>query len=148
MNENTNQNKKFSLKSKKLSVHSMSNFDFRMSIKSKTLKEEQLKYDKLIEELSNEISKKLSFGLDELNLKLSKEYNLQDIVKYILKKNNRNKKQITILRYFLFQNPTLLETMNLTSKYLETKEILNKIAIQILKKKKYPKIMWFFTTDK
>ena len=133
MNENTNQKKKFSLKSKKLSVHSMSNFDFRMSIKSKTLKEEQLKYDKLIEELSNEISKKLSFGLDELNLKLSKEYNLQDIVKYILKKNNRNKKQITILRYFLFQNPTLLETMNLTSKYLETKEILNKIAIHIKK---------------
>ena len=51
-----------------------------------------------------EITEKLSLGIDEFNLKLSTEVNLQDLVKYILKKifffitekdgNNRNKREL------------------------------------------------------
>ena len=133
MKETSNKKQKSPGKSKKTTNTLFSNFDFKMSLKSKRLKHEQLKYDKLIEELSTDISKKLSYGLDETNIKIAKEINLQDIVEYILKKENRNKNDVLIIRYFLFQYPALLDSMNLGSRYYETKEILNKIAIHLKK---------------
>ena len=133
MKETLNKKQKSPGKSKKGANSLFSNLDFRISLKSKRLKQEQLKYDKLIEELSTDISKKLSYGFDETNIKIPKEYNLQDIVKYILKKENRNKNDVLIIRYFLFQYPALLDSLNLGSRYYETKEILNKIAIHLKK---------------
>ena len=125
-------------KNKKQNLISLFNSDFKMSMRTKRLKEEQIKYDKIIEELSIEITKKLSYGIDEFNMRLSRDVNLQEIVKYILKKESRNKNHVIILRYYLFKFPSLLETMNLSLKYFETKEILNKIAIH-LKKEEVPK---------
>ena len=133
MEENFFKNKKSPLKKKKTNRISIDNLNFKMSIKSKKLKQEQMKYDKLIEEISTEITKKLSLGIDEFNLKLSTEVNLQDLVKYILKKDFRSKNHVVIIRYYLFQFPTLLEAMNLSLKYYENKDILNKIAIHLKK---------------
>ena len=73
-------------KNKKPNLISLFNSDFKMSMRTKRLKEEQLKYDKIIEELSIEITKKLSYGIDEFNMRLSRDVNLQEIVQYILKK--------------------------------------------------------------
>ena len=127
-------NKKSKSPGKKRSKNfSLLDFDFRMSMRTKKLRQEQMKYDKIIDDLSNEISKKLSYGIDESNMKLSLDINLQDVVKYILKKESKNKYHVIIIRYYLFQFPTLLETMNLSLKYYETKEILNKIAIHLKK---------------
>ena len=144
MKETLNKKQKSPGKSKKTANSLFSNFDFRMSLKSKRLKQEQLKYDKLIEELSNDISKKLSLGFDETNIRIPKEYNLQDIVKYILKKENRNKNDVLIIRYFLFQYPALLDSMNLGSRYYETKEILNKIAMHLKKEEIQKKNVVFY----
>ena len=105
----------------------------RMSLKSKRIRQEQLKLEKEIEELANEILKKISYGIDEFNVKLPKDINLQEYIKYILNKDSRNKYQIIVLRYYLSQFSSLLETMNLSTKYFATKEILNKIAIHLKK---------------
>ena len=49
MEENFFKNKKSPLKKKKTNRISIENLNFKMSIKSKKLKREQMKYDKLIE---------------------------------------------------------------------------------------------------
>ena len=91
------------------------------------------KYEKEIEDLSNEILKKISYGIDEFNIKISKKINLQEYIKYILNKETRNKSHIILLRYYLSRFSSLLESMNLSNKYYATKEILNKIAIYLKK---------------
>ena len=134
MKENIDNNIfKFNDKHKKTNLISLFNSDFKKSLVTKRLQEEQLKLEREIEELSNEINKKLSYGIDEFNMRLSKDINLNEMVKYILKKETRNKNDVLILRYYLFKFPSLLETMNLSFRYYETKEILNKIAIHLKK---------------
>ena len=138
MEENIIPKKSKSPGKKRSKNFSLLDFDFRMSMRTKKLRQEQMKYDKIIDELSNEISKKLSYGIDESSMKLSTDENLQDVVRYILKKESKNKYHVIIIRYYLFQFPALLETMNLSLHYYETREIINKIAIH-LKKEEVPK---------
>ena len=126
-------NKNSPSKKNQSSKKSLANCGFPMSMKEQKIKREQLKIDKLIEEISTEITKKLSFGIEEMNLKLSKEVNLQDLVKYILQKDSRTKNHIIILKYYLCKFPTLLETMNLSINNFENKDILNKIATHLKK---------------
>ena len=111
----------------------LSDSKMKMPIKSKKYREEELRMEEIIDNLSNEITKNTlnENGEEIYNIKLPKSLNLKEIIKYILEKEVRKKNYIILLRYYLTQFQSLLETINLSNKYYETKEIVNKIAMYI-----------------
>ena len=111
----------------------LSDSKMKMPIKSKKYREEELRMEEIIDNLSNEITKNTlnENGEEIYNIKFPKSVNLKEIIKYILEKEVRKKNYIILLRYYLTQFQSLLETINLSNKYYETKEIVNKIAMYI-----------------
>ena len=111
----------------------LSDSKMKMPIKSKKYREEELRMEEIIDNLSNEITKNTlnENGEEIYNIKFPKSVNLKEIIKYILEKEIRKKNYIILLRYYLTQFQSLLETINLSNKYYETKEIVNKIAMYI-----------------
>ena len=111
----------------------LSDSKMKMPIKSKKYREEELRMEEIIDNLSNEITKNTlnENGEEIYNIKFPKSVNLKEIIKYILEKEVRKKNYIILLRFYLTQFQSLLETINLSNKYYETKEIVNKIAMYI-----------------
>ena len=111
----------------------LSDSKMKMPIKSKKYREEELRMEEIIDNLSNEINKNtLNENGEELcNVKFPKNVNLKEIIKYILEKEVRKKNYIILLRYYLTQFQSLLETINLSNKLYEAKEIVNKIAMYL-----------------
>ena len=111
----------------------LSDSKMKMPIKSKKYREEELRMEEIIDNLSNEITKNTlnENGEEIYNIKFPKSVNLKEIIKYILEKEVRKKNYIILLRYYLTQFQSLLETINLSNKLYETKEIVNKIAMYI-----------------
>lgn len=111
----------------------LSDSKMKMPIKSKKYREEELRMEEIIDNLSNEITKNTlnENGEEIYNIKFPKSVNLKEIIKYILEKEVRKKNYIILLRYYLTQFQSLLETINLSNKFYETKEIVNKIAMYI-----------------
>ena len=111
----------------------LSDSKIKMPIKSKKYREEELRMEEIINNLSNEITKNtLNENGEELyNIKFPKSVNLKEIIKYILEKEVRKKNYIILLRYYLTQFQSLLETINLSNKLYEAKEIVNKIAMYL-----------------
>ena len=111
----------------------LSDSKMKMPIKSKKYREEELRMEEIIDNLSNEITKNtLNENGEELsNVKFPKNVNLKEIIKYILEKEVRKKNYIILLRYYLTQFQSLLETINLSNKLYEAKEIVNKIAMYL-----------------
>ena len=111
----------------------LSETKIKMLSKSKKYKEEELRMEEIINNLSNEITKNtLNKNGEELyNIKFPKSLNLKEIIKYILEKEVRKKNYIILLRYYLTQFQPLLETINLSNKLYEAKEIINKIAVYL-----------------
>ena len=104
-----------------------------MAIKSKRSKEEEIILEEIIENIAYDIAKNTinENGEESYNFDLPKSINLKEIIKYILEKEIRKKNYIILLRYYLSQFQSLLETINLSNKLYETKEIVNKIAMYV-----------------
>ena len=91
MDKNIDYNNKLPIETVPSKDISNVNSDFLMSMKSLKIKEELDKIEEKIKNLAKEITKRLSNGEEEYNIKLAKNNNLHELIKYIVKKETKKK---------------------------------------------------------
>ena len=104
----------------------------------KEKKKKEMLMEEKINNIVNDINQKLSEGKKLLQISILEVKDLNNIIDYILNKNSRKPNDIIILRQFLASFSNFIEILSLHDKFIDTSDLLFKIA-SFLKKEEIPK---------
>ena len=104
----------------------------------KQKKNKEMIMDEKINKIVNDIKQKISEGRKQQQISLKEIKDIDNIIDFILNRNNRKPNDIVILSQFLMSFSNFLEILSLQDKFNDTSDLIYKIS-SCLKKEEIPK---------